>query len=325
MNIAVVYQSTIGSAWCVSEGIVSTLRSMGHQVLDMPQSGYRLDSVSWWTRLNEINYGDLLIISGADYAYWQRRFGGYHTETACPDYSGTLAKIKPPKFAMYFESRGMWPDLAQDFPWLANAFDHSFYPAVQDAEELDLQFPGKCHWLPFSADTNVFFPRGIARQFELGFIGHVYPERQTFLDEYYKLIPSNDFAPIIGHATVEDIEGVNIPDSTQRMAYNLNRLKVLVCLPTKAQEMVTKIYEGMACGCCVLAPYLQGAAAKNMQGIEHGRDLLFYNPTPRGLLEMVRVVKSDPALVEQIGFNAAITVMREHTMQKRMEFLLSKR
>ena len=323
MRIAAIYNSYISAAWCLSDGMVHTLRKMGHLVLDMPQSGFRVDAVDWWRRIDEINQADLMVMAGPEYACCQRSYSGFRTAHGVPDFNATMASIKCPKLGVYFESRVMG-ERVYAHEQLRHQFDHNFFPAVQDVEELGRGMEDRCHFLPFSADTDIFFPQGIPRPFSLGFIGHIYPKRQEFLDRFYSTIPDPSYIPLIGHASVEDVEGFNIPESTRRLAWNYNRLRALVCLPTWAQEMVTKIVEGMACGCCVLAPRLTGAAAANMEGYEHGRDLLFYDETPEGLVGVIGLLKADPTLAEAIGTNAVTSVLRKHTLRQRMEFMLSK-
>lgn len=326
MKIAVVYSSNIAAAWCLSDGIVHTLRRMGHQVLDMPQSGYRRDAIDWWTRVDEINQADLFILSGVDYAYWQRSYSGYRTTYCVPNIAQTMEQITTRTCAIYFENKEMYRDRSHDYWWLRDCFDHNFYPAIQDVDYLNWDNTNRCHWFPFSADTDIFYPQRLERPHELGFIGHIYPQRERFLEEYYGLIPDSGWIPVMGHATVEDVEGINIPESTRRLAYNYNRIKTLVVLPTMSQEVVTKVYEAMACGCCVLVPDLIGTEREdprsNFIGLEHERDIFIYEPTPAGLAKAIGTLKANPELIDKLGFNAVITTLRTNTLRQRMEFLL---
>jgi hypothetical protein len=159
MKVAVVYPSAHGAAWGLSDGLVHTLRAMGHLVLDMPQNACLPGTTSWHDCIGEINQGDLLVVSAPEYACWDPFFRGHATgETPLPPFDQIMQGIRVPKFGLYCESMERegftWP-----FRWIKEKFDHNFFPAEQDARPLG----DRCHWLPFGVDTDVFYPKGTPR------------------------------------------------------------------------------------------------------------------------------------------------------------------
>lgn len=325
MKVAVVYSSSLNASWAVSDGMVHTLRKLGHQVLDLPQSALRYGSVNWWDCVREINQSDLMIMGGPEYAGRLWSYCGFRGRCCVRNLDHALAAINVPKFGIYHESRKPWPVYGDfEFEKLRHHFNQNFYGTIQDAEEMERNCSGRCHWLPFSADTDFFYAQGLDRPIVLGFIGNTYPDRLRFLDQFYRLMPDSSYAPVIGNALVRDIEGINPVETVRRLAWSYNRIQIFVCLPSVFPGMMSKATEAMACGCCVLHPRLKGIAERNMLEFEDRNDLLFYDASPEGLCKTINVVLNESNLVKNIASNAVTRITREHSLRKRMEFVLSK-
>lgn len=348
MKITVIYQGSIYAAWSVSDGIPRTLKKMGHEVLDFPEG--RPGRANWWDRLPDVNQSDLVLFSGPEHSCRQ---------PGIPNFCEAMKTITVPKFALYHESM-LRQDQNFPFPELLDTFDHHFYPAAQDAEVLDNRAKGRCHFLPFGVDTDVFRqmpcpeckgeggrrgmitgPAGKMAGMELckicqgsgidnsmktipfGFIGMIYAKRKVFMDKVRELydIP---LELVCGGVQVMDIEGINPLMTVHRLAWNYNRILCFVNLPSLSQLLVTKITETMACGCCLLTPKLEGAGARNMKGFQHGKTLLYYPENPKDMLAMMRGVFKNPDMAKTISRDAAKFIKENHSLKSRLEQVLLK-
>ena len=320
MKIAVVYPSAHGAAWGLSDGLVHTLRLMGNLVLDMPQNTYLPETVSWWKRMGEINQGDLLIISAPEYACWDRLYSGFDNQgNDLPRFSDLMAQVMVPTFGLYCETRER-EGFTFQFSDISGLFDHSFFPAMQDVEEMDPLLKDRCHWLPFGVDTTIFYPKGVPRTVPLGFVGSVYSKRKAFLDAMRNLEPDPALIPEIVLAPA----GGTRLETTQILVDAYNRISVLACLPAFSSLLPNKVTEAMACGCCVLLPRLEGKAAGNMEEVEDRYSVVLYDPTPEGLIAAAARLRDDPGYANGIRLGAVTSSLWSHNLRKKLEFVLSK-
>jgi hypothetical protein len=151
----------------------------------------------------------------------------------------------------------------------------TFSPATQD-EKYGMP------WLPFGVDTEVFKPDwAVPKEFEVAFIGLVYPKRAEFLQ---KLVPHLKGINLVrGNVQVLDLGGVRVRETAALYVDNLRRIKVFVNLPSLTEVAVTKIYEAQACGTFVITPSLPDI--RNLQGVQAH----FYDPAkPEKLAESIR-------------------------------------
>lgn len=316
MRIAVIYSSSLNASWAVSDGIVNTLRLMGHQVLDLPQSMYRTCSVNWWSEIDNINNAELVIMAGPEYAIYQKGYCGFMGGCCVPDFEVFMGKIKPPKFAIYHESNVL-NGYTYQFDRLHPQFKYNFYPYLNDA----MRIGG--YWMPFTADTSIFYPQGLDRTVELGFIGGIYPERQSFICQYQDLVPNASYVPVVSKALVQDIDGIDTKATVEKLALSYNKIKIFICYPSVFPGILSKATEAMACGCCVLHPRLTKGAEGNAERLKHENNILFYDSTPAGLYEVIKFVKSNPDKVEQIGVNAAADAIKLFSLRLSMERMLT--
>jgi hypothetical protein len=152
--------------------------------------------------------------------------------------------------------------------------DYLFTPACQD-REFGLE------WLPFGVDLAMFQgdvddlrPHGAT------FVGLLYPKRQEAL----KRMQLSGLR--MGKVEVRGIDGV-LPRETARLySHELRSMKILLNLPSLCDHLVTKIFEGMACGATVVTPRsLHSAGKENYQVFQHGVDLLYYEDSPKECLD----------------------------------------
>ena len=344
MRIAVVFPGSIYAAWAVSDGLCTTLARMGHAVLQLhrgrPNSAPNIN-------VADLNTCDLVIFSGPEHLFQD-----------LAELKKWLGEIKPPKFAVYHESH-IRPDKTFAFPELVQLFDQSFLPAVQDARRLEARAHGRVHFMPFGADTDIFhLPwcmhckgqgviKGLVtmgdqksegglmcpackgskvrysnRNIPIGFIGTMYGIRQAFMQQL-KPIYTCPVPFMVGNVQVQDIDGINALATAHRLAMNYERILIFVNLPTLSGLLVTKVYESMAAGCCLLTPYLTGDAEKNMRGFDHGKHLIYYKPNAKDLNDVLCGLIKNLDKVAEIGRTAADEIVANHSLRKRMEFVLS--
>jgi Glycosyl transferases group 1 len=319
MKIATAYPGSIQSAWNMSDGITKTLQRMGHEVLAMPLGRSVVPTIS----KSELESCDLIIISGLEHFLTNASFG-FSIES--------LKQLKIAKAAWYHESF-FRADMAFSAYWkaLEPLVDHHFFPASYDAEYFGQEHMGafgRCHWLPHGVDSRVFVPDTWRRELpleektiEIGFIGSLYDERHHFLHGL-----SNHLGPmkiLCGNVVVQDLDGPDYEATVYRLASNYRQIKVFLNLQAKSQVLVTKVYEVMACGTCLLTPMLGKDCEKDMAQFESGKHLIYYQKKHLGgLAQALRELLEDETRREQIAYEGAEEIKRSHTLEHRMAELL---
>lgn len=336
MKLAVAYPGGIEAAWSLSDGITRTLRKMRHSVIDMPAgrpgySGFRTE---------DLHSIDLVIVTGLEHFQRNPSFG-FNLEV--------WKTLKVPKFAWYHESF-FRDDVTFNFRDLEPLADEHFFPAVQDAEMFNARHfgaHGRCHWLPFGADTDVFKPEdcpvcgtglssreGCARcggtgwaesqkSIPIGFIGMLYEERQAFIRALSSHVKSRAVRITIGNVVVKDIEGVDHEATVKRLAANYRKINLFLNLPAKSRLLVTKVVEVMACGTALMTPYLTRDAMKNTEPFEHGKHLLYYQKNHvGGVNQLLEKYVEDEIGREVMAQAGCREVHEKHSLRVRMEEML---
>lgn len=349
MKIAVCYPGGIEAAWSVSDGITNTLRRMRHTVVDIPVG--RPGSAGFQVR--EINGCDLIIVTGLEHFQRNPAFG-FNLEA--------WNALKPPKFAWYHESF-FRDDVTFNFRDLETLADEHFFPAVQDAEMFNathFNAKGRCHWMPFGVDTEVFRPescRACGIKFSLGqdstvfaernsavsgcpecagtgwgqniktlpigFIGLLYEERQAFIRALTPHVKSPAVRITIGNVVVKDMDGLDHKATVERLAANYRKIKLFLNLPAKSRLLVTKVYEVMACGTALMTPLLPRDSAKNTEIFTDKKHLLYYQKNHVGGVNQIleKYVQDDIAR-EVIAVAGCREVHEKHSLKVRMEEML---
>ena len=157
LKVVVIFPGTVTAAWSVSDGIVNTLRKMGHQVRDFPRGRPYCPILT----PDDLKQADLIIASGFEHLSRDQRlspFDDRHVSIAF------WKKLQVPKVAWYHESARRLRDAPIAMVWkgIEPLIDQHFFPAIQDAEMYDQPHfaNGRSHWLPFGVDTDIFKPQG---------------------------------------------------------------------------------------------------------------------------------------------------------------------
>jgi hypothetical protein len=321
MKIAIVYPTLLPLAWDVSGGIVHTLRKLGHLVMEMPQSIECHTSVNWWSRLDEINAGDLFLLIAPEWAIEGDGYCGYHNAEPKPKIDSILSMIKIKKAALFTENQVVDDGKKTfDFKQIASMFDFNFFITAQEAA-----LTGGL-WLPPAVDTDMFHPTGQLRTIEIAAPGTSWSESKRDFLYRYSQIASPQYIPVVGKCIVENLDGISLYETAKLLAYDYNRVKIVVSLPPWKNHVPTflplRATDAMACGCCVLTPVLRGAAAENSKFI-NGVDLFYYEPTPAGLLETLLRVIDKPEKRDAVAARAPLAIQDGNTLEQRMETMLS--
>lgn len=274
-------------AWCVGGGIPSTLKRMGHTVLDID-----INNTNEYPSFDILDTQDLIIVSGLEWC-------PYALKNAYD-----LDRLTTPIAAVCHESM-VRPDRTFDVAEIRKHSDEIFFPAFQDFKEHGGM------WLPFSADPVIFQPLLAQKKVPIGFIGQLYGNRQDAFDYLNRTI---------GLQKVESPLYDTDLKTAAVLAVKYRSIEVFVNLPSWSRLLVTKVYEAAACGIPVLTPALVGDAADNMHHFEHGVSILYYN----NLLEIPDLLKQFRfADLARVGENGAEQVAKYHTLDIRMQTLLS--
>lgn len=299
MKIAVFFSADPTAGWCMGEGIVRTLRRMGHTVISGPLPTLREASEplikmikDGAPKLKDLANCDAIIVSGPEHiAPW--------IDLCYTKYE--WKQIPVPKACWLHESCHR-EDYEIDFDIIKWAGDEWFFPAIQDAEFHDQEMfaAGRSHWLPFGVDTEMFRPRDwkneeiieigqwnlpspmhlplVEQVFDVGFLGLMYQKRQLYL----RALSRHNHPPIrIGMCSVNDLHGYHLEESIQLLVKNTRQMKVFFNLPALSKLLVSKVYETLACGTFLLTPAVpeERGAEQNMKLFTSGEHLVYYSPS----------------------------------------------
>lgn len=340
MKIAVLFPRSRISAWSLCDGVVNTLRRMGHKVLpvEIPQIIGAIDELRFEAlkarlpKISELGKQDAILLSAPEHIgpWIDAIYGKYEWkhEVTCP------------KLAWYHESF-FREDFTIDFDTVSYWADEHFFPAIQDAEFFDQESfaKGRAHYLPFGVDTDIFKPfQNYSGSIEehnfllkekvwpIAFVGTMYDKRQAFLNALSK----HDHPPIrFGTVTVEDLSGYCAEESARRLAANYRQVGVFFNMPALSRLLVTKVYEVMACGTFILSPQLPADRGmhKNLELFQTGHHLVYYRSSNLPYVaQLLREFSSPEKLAtrEEIAAEGCREVHEKHSLEKRLETILSK-
>ena len=276
----------VGSAWCCAEGIVETLRRQNYDVLNC---GNPLHTP---VPLKMLEEADLIILGAPE----------WYAEALTSCYGAAWAQLKAPKVAWYAES-AFRDDRFFDFAGCRHIADLHYFPAFQDAET----FGGE--WLPFGADTTVFFPRPVQKTVDTAFLGTLYLKRTEYLR-------SIDFPITI-------LPPVHQPDPRQSfslLAEAYASMRIFVNMPAYSRLLVTKVTEVMACRTMLVTPRIDHpSGCRNMLQFTDGKHLVFYDQDkPLELRALLEYFLHHPEERDEIAATGCDEVQRSHTLLHRV-------
>ena len=277
----------VGSAWACAEGICLTLEKMGYQVIDCGRPEHMR------VTLEQLAEMDMIILSAAE----------WYTDELKQRFGAAWASLKAVKIAWFAESAHR-DDRDFTFAETRAMADFCYYPAAQDADE----FSGI--WLPFGADTEVFKPKPVDRDIDVGFLGAMYPKRV----EYVKRI----------NYPITYINSVSDPDylkSFGLLADAYSSVRIFVNFPALSRLLVTKVTEVMACKAMLITPRPDHASAqRNLEQFEDGKHLVYYDPEhPESLKTLISHYQNHPEEVERIAEAGYQKIRMEDSLKARLQ------
>ena len=359
LKVVVIYPGTMTAAWSVSDGIVNTLRKMGHQVRDFPRGRPYCPILT----VDDLKNANLILASGFEHLCRDQRlspFDDRHVSIAL------WKKVQVPKVAWYHESarRPLDAPIASVWKGIEPLIDQHFFPAIQDAEMYDQPHfaNGRSHWLPFGVDTDVFKPdmcskcqgkkkknlyatlvqkgnvfqekygeicpecAGVGhvptkKTVNIGFIGLMYGPRADYAAKLAQHL--HDVQIVTGSVQVVDLDGIPFEENAHRLAANYRRIKIFFNFPAMSQLLVTKVYEIMACGTMLVTPYVTGAGEHNLDVFEHTKHLVYYDPNNLAFINQVlREFQERDTDREFMALRGMREVHEKHNLRLRLEQML---
>ena len=280
----------VGSAWACAEGICLTLERMGYEVLDCGRPEQMRVSVE------QLSGVDLIILSAPE----------WYTAELKTIYGNAWNKLSAIKVAWFAESAHR-DDRDFSFADVRDLVNYCYYPAIQDAHE----FGGI--WLPFGVDTNIFYPKPVTRNIDVGFLGAMYPKRT----EYVKRINY----PI---TYINSVSDPNYLRSFELLADAYSSVQIFVNLPALSRLLVTKVTEIMACGTMLITPKPDhDSALRNLDQFEDGKHLIYYDPNkPEEIARILTELKKKPLEVSRIANNGLEKVIWADSLDKRLQRII---
>ncbi len=279
--------ASVGTAWSCSDGIASTLTRIGHHVTNYTHTEVDLDTLQTF---------DIIILSAVEW---------YHDKIVAR-YGAAWSTLRAHKIALYAETAER-DDRSFGFADCLPLADKHYFPAIQDAEV----YGGE--WLPFGADTEIFKPSHLPKQFGAAFLGTIYPKRA----EYIKSIACE-----IAH-----IQTVSDPDpfrSVQLLAQAYGAPRIFVNLPAYSRLLVTKVTEVLACGTMLITPEMDHpSAVGNMGTFENGKHLVYYKPDrPQDIGGLIAHYLTHDDERARIAAAGSAEVRQHHSLEQKLAKVL---
>jgi hypothetical protein len=327
MKICLFYPHNLFASWYALGGYVKSLKRLGHEIVDCPFPGNRVDDAtatqlkSVFPTIDKINAGCDCVLS-AYHEYSQPWLEAVYGED-------DWKRLTIPVVARYDESMDRSDlGLPARMPVLkAWAQFHSF-PAAQDAKE----FGG--YWEPYGADTEMFSPLGLGdvevnqygeakKLYDVAFIGSLYPLRQKYLKALQEAGGEDHFPFHVGQCFVQDLSGICERESVELLAKNLREIKIFFCLPPMSRLIVCKVCEIMACGTMVMYPRLPGKIASNMSQFEDGKEIVYYDVGyMKDNIAMIKKYLDLPKERVKIARAGLAKIRERHTIDQMLERIL---
>jgi hypothetical protein len=297
MKIALFRTGTIRASWS-SVVAAEKLRSMGHQVLDAPIPTNQYGQVTLdpevfraykpkMPSIQQLQACDLVICLALEfYLPWIKTLYG-------DDWLDLQNRI-----AIYAECSDKVP-----YHNLGLFSNVQFYPDKSDAEK----FNG--HFIPCPVDTKVFHKTSEQKQYDVAFLGTLYPSRIKFLES---LSPYLKVPVTCGEVTAFDLGGECQYLWAMLNAQNINRMKIHLGLPSANTKMTTaRALETMACGAFLLTYPTSDTL------FQDGVHCKFYDPNdPKGLSEMIHYYLEHDVEREAIAARGCEYVRENFTLEQ---------
>lgn len=244
---------------------------------------------------------------------------GYHPRTHLESIIHQAGFI--PDFFLYIEPGGLIPPGLEQasFPTvcilcdthrnlrarlnLARFFDHVFLYHRNYLSYFDEHPQDHVHWHPYACDLELFYPRSVERDIDVGFVGKlmVDTDRRQILSKVQQRWRVNE----LRYFTQEEIPGI------------YSRSKIILNLPL-ADDLNFRFFEAMSCGAMLLT-----------QRVKNGQEILFEEDkhfvafdTEEELFEKLEFYLSHEQEREAIAKAGLEEIQRHHTLEQRLVELL---
>ena len=207
MKIGVHHLENLGNSWNMSNGVVNTLRRMGHTVESNIQEKGSPCPASW-------NDMDFVLVLEADYVPPEN-----YSHLTCPK-------------ALWFTETENREDMSYDYPWRMTFSPYCFFVGIQDARKY-----GKT-WLPHGVDTELFKPYPVPKTISIGYYGSLYEKRIPL----WKAIQAAGI-PVTPIIRVK----CERRHSFELLARDICRCWVMLALPAYSHSFTTRPTEVFAC------------------------------------------------------------------------------
>jgi hypothetical protein len=300
MRLACFHPASVFCAWSVATGLADTFHRMGHETTGFPiDVTKQAINPALYPTYEQLRGFDGIVVSGPE-----------HVRGHLLQLYPAWRKLSVPKVAWLHETVEREDYGRMDIEAIREFADKTFCGGIQDVKY-------GLEWLPFGVDTAVFKPDWKqAKQYDLAFIGLLYPKRAEFLK---KLQPHlNGITFLLGNVQVLDLGGVRVRETAALYADNLRKIKVFLNLPSLTEVAVTKVYEALACGAFLITPAIP--EVRNFDGI-HAH---FYDrDRPADLVERVRYCLEHEEERAQAINLCCDQIHRLHRLELRCEVLLN--
>lgn len=294
MRIACFFPQSLYSAWSVSEGLVDTLRRMGHEPVACPiDPNTKSLSRSQYPSLEQLNECDGVLVSGPE-----------HINKFLTALYPKWNDVKVPMVAWWHETVERSDYGMLDYKRTNARYSKVFTPAAQDEQY------GMTH-LPFGVDVDMFHPIcGDDRKYGAIFVGLVYGPRAEFVTKHrlHEVIQA-------GKCEVTDFDGVNVRKSCELYAATLRDAKILVNLPSLCRHAVTKIFEGPACGAVMLTHKVEDERNHVL------RSAMYYENGDELRDAVVALLENDSLRMEK-AIKQCEEIHEHHRLDQRLEVIL---
>ena len=172
----------------------------------------------------------------------------------------------------------------------------------------------KHEWLPFSVDTNVFYPyTNVSRKNKLCLVGSANPYFYVGRDLVGKTVPKDRLDSFTGFSVEERITGENYP-------LNLNSYISHVCCSLKYNITPAKIFEIMACGSLLFTD----VGEYGLEELFEERCYIQYKHEIKDILEKTNYILSGDNKIKMMADKGSQIVLEKHNHKVRTLKLLEK-
>ncbi|MBV9124102.1 MAG: glycosyltransferase [Planctomycetes bacterium] len=197
-------------------------------------------------------------------------------------------------------------DTHLDFGWYRHrGHDFDFVFAAQRDGSLALRDEGlAAHWLPLACDPDIHRPHPVAREYDVCFVGHLFPGPRTDLVRRLQEHFPNTF---VGQRYFEDMARTY---SASRVVFNRS----------VREDVNMRVFEALACGSLLVTNDLSGHGQADL--FRAGEHLVTYRDEEE-LLDRIAYYLAHEDERERIAAAGRAAVLRGHTYAHRMQALLA--